>query len=104
MNSFEKLLIDVFSNTDFLEKCYINGEVYDCIVTNIENGVTFSETGYVDEENFTLDIKLPLKSSIKVNDQVKFKDKLYKISNIVNDSAFKSIKIYLIALSKGIGA
>ena len=66
-------------------------------------GITFSEVGSVDEENFTLDVKMPFKNIVKVNDTVKFHDKLYKISNIEEDSAFASAKLYLIANSKGIG-
>lgn len=104
MKCFEKMIVDLFSNADFLEQCYINGDVYSCIVTNVENGVTFTDGGMQDEENFTLDIQRPFKSIIKVNDKVKFRDKLYKISNIVDDSAFTSTKLYLIAMSKGIGA
>lgn len=103
MNPFDKLMNDIFANKDFLDNCYINGISYDCIVTNIEDGIAFSEVGMESEETFTLDLKLPLNPYPKKNDQVMFKDKLYKISEIVPDTAFKSIKLHLIALSKGIG-
>lgn len=104
MKCFEKMMVDLFSNPDFLEQCYINGYLYDCFVTNIENGVVYSDSGLEEEEAFTLDIQRPFKTTVKVNDKVKFRDKMYKISNIVDDSAFTSTKLYLIALSKGIGA
>ena len=103
MSAFDILINDVFNNQDFLEKCWINGLYYDCIVSNIEDGIAFSEVGMESEETFTLDLKLPLNPYPKKNDQVRFKDKLYKISEIVPDSAFKSVKIHLISISKGIG-
>lgn len=103
MNAFNKMMGDIFNNDDFLEQCVINGILYDCICTNVENGITFTDVGTENEENFTLDLKMPVPEMIKVNDIVKFKEKQYKISNIVQDSAFSSLKLYLIALSKGIG-
>lgn len=103
MSAFDKLMNDIFSNPDFLERCLINGIYYDCVVTNIEDGITFSDVGVECEETFTLDLKLPLNPYPQKNDQVRFKDKLYKISEIVPDTAFKSVKLHLIALSKGIG-
>lgn len=103
MSAFDILIKDVFSNKDFLEQCFINGISHDCIISNIEDGVSFSEAGLESEENFTLDLKLPLNPMPKKNDPVRFKDKVYKISEIVFDSALKSIKIHLIASSKGIG-
>lgn len=103
MNAFDKLMNDVFNNKDFLEECYINGQKHSCIVTNIADGIAFSDVGMESEETFTLDIKLPLNPYPKKNDQVNFMDKLYKISEIVPDTAFKSIKLHLIAISKGIG-
>lgn len=102
MNAFEQMIIDIFSNKDFLETCLINGELYDCICTNVEDGINYTDAGLVDEESFTLDIHLPFKDVVKTNDNVKFHNKMYKISRIVEDSAFKSAKLYLITNSKGI--
>lgn len=103
MNAFDFLMNDIFNNKDFLETCYINGQKHDCIVTNIADGISFAETGLESEETFTLDLQLPLNPYPKKNDQVSFRDKLYKISDVVSDTAFKSIKLHLIAISKGIG-
>ena len=60
--------------------------------------------GVASGENFTLDIKLPVFRMPKINERIKFRDKWYKIDSIQTDSANASIKIYLIAQSKGIGA
>ena len=103
-NAFEQMIIDIFSNKDFLETCIIKGTLYDCIITAVEDGINYTDAGLVDEEAFTLDIKLPFKDIVKTNDTVKFRSKMYKISRIVEDSAFKSAKLYLIAISKGITA
>lgn len=104
MNSFEQMMVDLFSNEDFLETCLINGELYECICTSVEDGINYTDAGLVDEESFSLDIHLPFKNIVKTNDTVKFRSKMYKISRIVEDSAFKSAKLYLIAISKGITA
>ena len=52
----------------------------------------------------TLDIKLPVFKMPKINEKLKFRDHWYKIDSIQTDSANASIKIFIIAQSKGIGA
>lgn len=103
MNAFQKMMEDIYKCDDFLEDCLIGNTPYKCITSPIVDNVSFSEVGAVDEENFTLDIKLPVRKNPKQNDKVKFRDKWYKIGFIETDSANTSIKIHIIALSKGIG-
>jgi hypothetical protein len=103
MNAFQKMMNDIFQCEDFLEDCLIENRHYKCITSPIVDNVSFSDSGLVDEENFTLDIKLPVSKMPKQNDKVKFRDKWYKIGFIETDSANTSIKIHIIALSKGIG-
>ena len=102
MNPFQKMINDIFSVEDFLEDCFIEGQHYKCIVSPITDNVTFSEVGVESEENFTLDLKLPISRMPKKNDKVKFRDENYKINFIEKDSANTSIKIHIVALSKGV--
>ena len=102
MNAFQKMINDIFKVEDFLEDCFIEGRHYKCIVSPIVDNISFSDTGLVDEENFTLDIKLPISKIPKKNDKVKFRDEWYKINFIEKDSANTSIKIHLVSLSKGV--
>ena len=101
-NPFQKMMSDIFSVEDFLEDCFIEDRHYKCIVSTITDNISFAETGLVDEENFTLDIKLPVSHKLKKNDKVKFRDENYKINFIETDSSNTSIKIHLVSLSKGI--
>ena len=101
-NPFQKMMSDIFSVEDFLEDCFIEGQHYKCITSPIVDNVTFSEVGVESEENFTLDLKLPVSHKLKKNDKVKFRDEWYKINFIEKDSANTSIKIHIVALSKGV--
>lgn len=101
-NPFQKMINDIFSVEDFLEDCFIEGQHYKCITSPITDNISFADTGLVDEENFTLDLKLPISKIPKKNDKVKFRDENYKINFIEKDSANTSIKIYLVSLSKGV--
>ena len=101
-NPFQKMMNDIFNCEDFLEDVFIESIHYKCIVSPIVDNVTFSEVGVESEENFTLDIKLPISKMPKKNDKVKFRDENYKINFIEKDSANTSIKIYLVSLSKGV--
>lgn len=101
-NPFQKMMSDIFSVEDFLEDCFIEGQHYKCITSPIVDNVTFSEVGVESEENFTLDLKLPISRMPKKNDKVKFRDENYKINFIERDSANTSIKIHIVALSKGV--
>ena len=99
---FQKMINDIFSVEDFLEDVFIESIHYKCIVSPITDNISFSDTGLVDEENFTIDIKLPVSKMPKKNDKVKFRDENYKINFIEKDSANTSIKIHLVSLSKGV--
>ena len=101
-NPFQKMMEDIFTCEDFLEDCFIEGRHYKCITSPIVDNVTFSEVGVESEENFTLDIKLPVSHMPKKNEKVKFRDEWFKINFIETDSANTSIKIHLVSLSKGV--
>lgn len=102
MSVFEKFIDDIFKNDDFMDLCSINGVVYNCISSGIAGGIVYTDAGEESEVNFTLDIKLPVSKMPKKNDKVIFHEETYKISNVEIDSARTSIKLYLVALSKGI--
>lgn len=102
MNPFQKLIDDVFATPDFLEDCLIGGLWYKCIVSPVGDGIVYTDGGMESEENFTLDLKIPLKHVVKENDRIKFRDKWYKVLNTELDSANTSVKLHIIALSKGI--
>ena len=101
-NPFQKMINDIFSVEDFLEDVFIESIHYKCIVSPITDNISFSEVGVESEENFTLDIKLPISHKLKKNDKVKFRDENYKINFIETDSSNTSIKIHIVALSKGV--
>ena len=101
-NTFQKMMEDIFNCEDFLEDCFIEGQHYKCIVSPIVDNISFSEVGVESEENFTIDLKLPISKMPKKNDKVKFRDENYKINFIERDSANTSIKIHIVALSKGV--
>ena len=101
-NPFQKMMSDIFNCEDFLEDCFIEGQHYKCITSPIVDNVTFSEVGVESEENFTLDIKLPISKMPKKNEKVKFRDENYKINFIERDSANTSLKLHIVALSKGV--
>ena len=101
-NPFQKMMSDIFNCEDFLEDVFIESIHYKCIVSPITDNISFSEVGVESEENFTIDIKLPVSRMPKKNDKVKFRDENYKINFIEKDSANTSIKIHIVALSKGV--
>ena len=101
-NPFQKMMSDIFQCSEFLEDVFIESIHYKCIVSPITDNISFSEVGVESEENFTLDIKLPVSHKLKKNDKVKFRDEWYKINFIEKDSANTSIKIHIVALSKGV--
>ena len=103
MNPFEKMMGVIFSNKDFLQKCYIENVEYDCIISSVNEDMVFAEAGLEAGASFTIDLKLPISPMPKINDKVIYRDKEYKISNIESDSANTSLKLSLIALSKQIG-
>lgn len=102
MNPFQKMILDVFNCEDFLEDVFIESIHYKCIVSPITDNVSFSDAGLVDEENFTIDIKLPVSHMPKKNDKVRFRDENFKINFVERDSANTSVKLHIVALSKGV--
>ena len=101
-NPFQKMMSDIFNCEDFLEDVFIESIHYKCIVSPITDNISFSEVGVESEENFTIDIKLPISKMPKKNEKVKFLDNWYKISFIETDSANTSLKLHIVALSKGV--
>ena len=101
-NPFQKMIEDIFNCEDFLEDCFIEDRHHKCIVSPITDNISFSEVGVESEENFTLDIKLPVSKMPKKNDKVKFRDEWYKINFIEKDSANTSLKLHIVASSKGV--
>ena len=101
-NPFQKMMSDIFQCSEFLEDVFIESIHYKCIVSPIVDNVSFSEVGVESEENFTLDIKLPISRMPKKNCKVKFRDEWYKINFIEKDSANTSLKLHIVALSKGV--
>ena len=101
-NPFQKMMSDIFKVEDFLEDVFIESIHYKCIVSPITDNVSFGDAGLVGEENFTLDIKLPVSHMPKKNDKVRFRDENFKINFVERDSANTSVKLHIVALSKGI--
>ena len=101
-NPFQKMMYDIFQCSEFLEDVFIESIHYKCIVSPITDNISFSEVGVESEENFTIDIKLPVSHKLKKNDKVKFRDEWYKINFIEKDSANTSLKLHIVALSKGV--
>ena len=101
-NPFQKMMSDIFQCSEFLEDVFIESIHYKCIVSPIVDNVTFSEVGVESEENFTLDLKLPISRMPKKNCKVKFRDEWYKINFIEKDSANTSLKLHIVSLSKGV--
>ena len=101
-NPFQKMMSDIFQCSEFLEDVFIESLHYKCIVSPITDNISFSETGLVDEENFTLDLRLPISHKLKKNDRVKFRDENYKINFVERDSANTSLKLHIVTLSKGV--
>lgn len=101
-DTFRAMIKDIFNNDDFTETCYINGFETKCICSSIDGGVMFSDSGMVNDVNFTLDIEIKETDRLpKQNDRLIFRNKEYKISNIDIDSALATMKLYLISNSKG---
>ena len=101
-NPFQKMMSDIFQCSEFLEDVFIESIHYKCIVSPITDNISFSEVGVESEENFTLDLKLPISRMPKKNSKVKFRDEWYKINFIEKDSANTSLKLHIVALSKGV--
>lgn len=101
-DTFKQTIADLFNNEDFVEYCYIEGIQTKCFCSSIGDNIAFTDAGMVDEANFTLDVELAKLDRIpEINDKVIFRQKQYKISHTQTDSANTTLKIYLIALSKG---
>lgn len=101
MNIFQRMALDIFNNSDLCQTFFVKGVEVKCITSAIADGFTIAD-GRENEENFTLDILLPMHTKIKINDRLFFRDKEYKVSHIQIDSANVTAKLYIIALSKGI--
>ena len=100
--TFKDMMNDIFAEEDLVETCYIDGFETKCICSSISNNLAYTMAGLQSEQNFTLDLQIASLHSIpKEGQKVIFRDKTYKISSTETDSANVSMKLYLIALSKG---
>ena len=100
--SFKDMVHDLFNEEDFIQDCFIQGFKTKCIASSVSNNLAYTTAGLESEQNFTLDLQIASLDSIpKEGQKVIFRDKSYKISSTETDSANASIKLYLIALSKG---
>ena len=101
-DTFKDLVKQIFQNEAFYEYCYINGFKTKCIQSSISNNIIYTEAGMSDGVNFTLDLEIAALDRIPVEgDKVQYRQKFYKIASTEVDSANASMKLYLIALSKG---
>lgn len=99
---FREMIADIFADDSFTEPCYVNGIQYKCICSSISDDVAYTAAGLQSEVNFTLDLELAALHDVpKEGDKIFFREKQYKISSTSVDSANASIKLYLVALSKG---
>lgn len=67
----------------------------------VNNDVVYGDAGLVDDVNFTLIFKLPVRKMPKKGDNIKFRDVTYKVASVDVDSAHTSITVYLQSTSKG---
>ena len=101
-DTFKNMVKQIFQIDAFTEQCYINGFATKCICSSTQHDMLFTDAGLQDGVNFYLDVELDTLDRMPAeNDKVIFRDNTYKIASTVIDSANTSMKIYLIALSKG---
>lgn len=99
-NVFQKAVADIFNCKDFLEPVVIDGQMYHCIASAVNNENVYSNAGLIDEVDFSLSIQLPLPRQIKPDGKVSFRGVEYRVSRTEIDSAPASIRIYLRDLSR----
>lgn len=101
-NTFKDMVAEIFSNEAFTEDCYINGFREKCIQSSISNDIVYTEAGLTDGIGFSLDLEIASLHRIpEEGDKVQYRGKFYKISSTETDSANASMKLYLVAFSKG---
>ena len=101
-DTFRDMISEIFNNEDFIEYTFVEGRKYKCVCSPVSNDVSFTEAGLMDTTNFTIDLELAtLDRMPKMNDKLVFRDKSYKVAFIQIDSANTTVKLHLIALSKG---
>jgi len=98
MTIFTHAISDIFKHRDFIEMCFCDGVSYECICTSQPNQEIFTEAGLVEDIAFSLRIQLPC--FLKLNDEVIFREKQYKVIRILTDSANASVTVDLQDLSK----
>ena len=94
-NIFQKAVDNIFQCSDFLEKCTIDGQVYDCIASVLTGENAYTVAGLAEEAAFTLILKLPLPKPIRNDGKVTFRGKQYRVASQEVDSAPASVKIHL---------
>lgn len=101
MGIFDRAITDIFGCGDFLEDCLIGDCCYKCICSPIDDSVVYGDIGAVDDVNFTLSIRLPVGKTPSRGQRVRFRNALYKVSDVTYDSANTSIALHLQSVSKG---
>ena len=102
MNPFEAATIDMMTNPDFGELCYIGGSTAGtvCVCSELAEAAVLTEFGEDAGESFYLRIEKRLISTPpKKYDLIAFRGTTYKIDRIDLDSAGLVYRIYLKSLS-----
>lgn len=100
MNVFDKAISRIFKDKNLVDVCILNGTQYTVIKSKTIQDISYN-IGSVDEENFTLDLQLPIFPMVKQNDRITYRNKQYRISHFQVDSTETSVKLYIITNSKG---
>jgi hypothetical protein len=101
-NPFEQATIDMMTNPDFGEVCYIGGSTVGttCVCSELTEAAVITEFGDDDGESFYLRIEARLLSTPpKKYDKITFRNVTYKIDRIDLDSAGLVYRVYLKSLS-----
>lgn len=102
MNPFESATIDMMTNPDFGETCYIGGSTAGttCVCSELSEAAIITEFGDDAGESFYLRIEKRLLSTPpKKYDRITFRGTTYKIDRIDLDSAGLVYRVYLKSLS-----
>ena len=102
MNPFESATIDMMTNPDFGEVCYIGGSTTSvtCVCSELSEAEVITEFGDDAGESFYLRIEKRLLSTPpKKYDRIMFRGVTFKIDRIDLDSAGLVYRVYLKSLS-----
>lgn len=102
MNPFEQATIDMMTNPDFCEVCYIGGSTVGttCVCSELTEAAVITEFGDDAGVSFYLRVEARLLATApKKYDKVVFRGVTYKIDRLELDSAGLVYRIYLKSLS-----